>query len=678
MHIYLLDLAHTQTVTDHSLTVPLGIAYIKAYVLQEMGAGVTVTLFKHPEEVLARVEEDKPEIVGFSNYGWNRDLNLKVGAHIRTVLPNSLLVAGGPNIDVGADLRIEFLKQFEFLDYGIVAGGEEPFCELAAWWRKAQRDTEDLPENLIWLDAGDLRQTPERPLKKIIENIPSPYLEGHLDTFLERGMVPMLETNRGCPFSCTFCAWGMASQDLVRRFDHQRALAEIEYIGARSKALNWIVCDANFGLLKRDVELAKAIRHVKDTTGFPHYCHVWTAKNTTDRNLEVGKILGDMAVPVMAVQTMADDVLKKIKRSNISTETYIQYLQQFHALGQRTYSDMIVPLPGETLDSHITGIGQLMDFGVDIISNHNMRLLAGAETNSRESREEFNFKTRFRLIHGDAGVYKTATGKSIQSFEYEESLRSTSTMKEEEVFYLRKLHFLVDFCWNLEVYRPLLDLLRTKGVNPITALKIMLDPARASGVVSREVEDKLNDFWAGFDQLSHEEWFDSAEEIEAYFGQKDNFSRLINLEFEKLNILFTVRVFTGYKMEFDQLLEAVTKKMLPDDHQVIDDTMAIVSGLFPPLAYEGDEKIIKLSQAYQGGFEGEVERDGKPEEKVRKVRFYEGQLRKDVKDVILNSEGKTLSKILDSQRICLSQLKFSIDESYGFGRQFKKRMGKTA
>ena len=37
------------------------------------------------------------------------------------------------------------------------------------------------------------------------------------------------------------------------------ALEEIKYAGARSNAKNWIVCDANFGLLKRDINLAKAI-----------------------------------------------------------------------------------------------------------------------------------------------------------------------------------------------------------------------------------------------------------------------------------------------------------------------------------------------------------------------------------------------------------------------------------
>ena len=105
--------------------------------------------------------------------------------------------------------RIAHLRQHDYLDYIVIDGGEEPFSELVAWWRDGDRDPAKLPRNLIYLDdSGELVATAERPLTKTIEGIESPYLGGDLDEFLAAGMVPMLETNRGCPFRCTFCAWG--------------------------------------------------------------------------------------------------------------------------------------------------------------------------------------------------------------------------------------------------------------------------------------------------------------------------------------------------------------------------------------------------------------------------------------------------------------------------------------
>ena len=107
----------------------------------------------------------------------------------------------------------------------------------------------DIPKNIVFLKKnGELFDSGRRPLTKEASNIISPYLSGDLDEFLDLNMVPLLETNRGCPFRCSFCAWGMASHDLVRRLDMDNTLQEIEYIAQRSKVNNWIICDANFGL----------------------------------------------------------------------------------------------------------------------------------------------------------------------------------------------------------------------------------------------------------------------------------------------------------------------------------------------------------------------------------------------------------------------------------------------
>ena len=413
--IMLADLAHTHSVSDRSLPIPLSIGYIKAYAVDALGDSVDIRLFKHPERFLAAIDARAPGHRRFCELWLEPRISIcAIGRHVRRLLPDALIVAGGPNIDTADDRRLAFLKQHDYIDYLIVDGGEEPFTELVLWHREGSRDIAELPSNIVWRDGDRVHQTPERPLKKIIEHLPSPYLMGYLDEFLAAGMIPLFETNRGCPFRCTFCAWGSASKDLVRRIDLDQSLAEIAYVGERSDAANWIICDANFGILPRDIEIAKAIRKVKDERGYPNKCHVWLAKNVTDRNLVIGEILSEMVQPVMAIQSLDNEVLKHIKRDNISTDTYAQYQKKFHRIGSRTYSDLIVPLPAETIETHLRGLRTLLELGVDIVQNHNMRLLAGAETNSQETREQFKFRTRYRLIHGDAGIYRTPGGVADQ------------------------------------------------------------------------------------------------------------------------------------------------------------------------------------------------------------------------------------------------------------------------
>ena len=102
----LADLAHTYSVHDRSLTVPLGIGYVKAYAKHALGDAIDISLFKSPDRFLKAVHDERPDIVGFANYGWNENLNRAIGRHVRKIVPNALIVAGGPNIDPAAARRV--------------------------------------------------------------------------------------------------------------------------------------------------------------------------------------------------------------------------------------------------------------------------------------------------------------------------------------------------------------------------------------------------------------------------------------------------------------------------------------------------------------------------------------------------------------------------------------------
>jgi putative methyltransferase len=657
--IFLADLAHTYSVDDRSLTVPLGIGYLKTYAVAALGNQIDVNLFKHPQRFLDAVYSAKPNAIGFTNYGWNENLNREIGRYVRKLLPDALMVAGGPNIDDAPERRLEFLRRHDYLDFLVVDGGEESFAELVEWHLAGNGDLDRLPPNIVWQDGDTIRQTTARPLKKIIQNIPSPYLSGHLDEFIAAGMTPLFDTNRGCPFRCTFCAWGSASKDLVRRLDMDQALAEIEYVGARSGARNWIVCDANFGILPRDLDLARAIRKVKNTRGSPAVCHIWLAKNVTERNLQIAEIMGDMIQPVMAVQSLDDEVLKQIKRDNISLDTYEKYQQRFHKIGSRTYSDLIVPLPGETLASHLNALRALTRLGVDIIANHNMRLLAGAETNSQDTRDRFAFRTKYRLIHGDAGSYVAPDGTEIRAFEHEESLRSTSTMSEADLFYLRKLHFLVDFCWNIEVYKPLLTLGQLYGVNAVDVLLAVVDVA------------ELRSFFSEFEKRSDEEWFDCAADIEGYFAQDDNWNRLINREFEKLNIQFSVIALRDHKAVFDAAFLRVLSEMKRVPEDVLYEAARITFALFPPLTDGPPEAPIAVSSNLIM-LTGETINTFSLSPDRRPVHMREDVNRARLRGIIESTRTQTLSKTLNTQGISLRDLKLAVNDDFRFDRAFRR------
>ncbi len=657
MKILLADLAHNYAVDETSLTVPLGIGYIKAYALAHHGNSISIDLFKDPENFLKAADQTHPDIIGFANYGWNENLNRIIGSYLRAQHPDTLIVAGGPNIDPDPELQAAFLAKHDYLDLIIIDGGEESFSEIIEWRLSNDGNLDLLPPNIVRLADGKIIATPVRALSKQITNIESPYLGGHLDEFLHAGMVPMFETNRGCPFKCSFCAWGSASKDLVRRMDLDTSIEEIRYVGQRTNARNWIFCDANFGILKRDIEIAREIRKVRDETGFPLKCHIWMAKNATARNLEIGEIFGDMTVPVMAIQSLSEPVLEAIKRDNISTDTYLQFQQKFHSLGSRTYSDLIVPLPNETLDSHLTGLRQLMSFGVDIVMSHNMRLLAGAETNSSDTRQKYKFKTRYRLIHGDSGQYHAPDGTILRCFEYEESLRSTSTMSEQELFFLRKLHFLVDFAWNSEVYKSLLSTLLKYDVDPIDLFIKLLRKASEEPQAMAGKMAKTKSFFDAFEAASNTEWFDTAEEIEAYFFEPKNFRKLINQEFEKLNIQFALRLLHDCKDAFDTALLTLAQEEKIVPHRELQEAAEFAFNQFPSINAKYGSNLVVLNTDVQQLAVGDIVAADKSKNIQTKIKFFEGTRRQAMCELIRTTQGKSLSKMMNTQGYGLRDLR---------------------
>ena len=360
---------------------------------------------------------------------------------------------------------------------------------------------------------------------------------------------------------------------------------------------------------------------------------MWLAKNVTDRNLEIGAILGDMVVPVMAVQSLDTEVLKNIKRDNISLDTYRRYQEKFHAIGSTTYSDVIVPLPAETLQSHLAGLRELFAADVDVIQNHNMRLLAGAETNSTETRNTFGFRTRYRLIHGDAGVYRTPDGDEICAFEVEESLRSTATFTEKEMFYLRKLHFLVDFCWNIDVYKRLMKVGRIHGLNPLDVLIEILD--------GEHQDETIREFWREFDAASEAEWFDTEGDIRAFFGSPDNWQRLIALEFDKLNIKFSVRILEACKPAFDRLMLRTLARPGKIPRVELDCAATVTFAEFPPLGETRSEVYVDMDVGAR-----------------RRTRLIPAEQRTKLLQIVASEPGRSVSKVLNTQGYRLRDLRY--------------------
>ena len=78
-----------------------------------------------------------------------------------------------------------------------------------------------------------------------------------LDRFFDGKLAPFIETNRGCPFKCTFCHTGNDYFNKINMFSAERINAEIDYIGKKQIQIwdekqnaSLLIADTEFLVLK--------------------------------------------------------------------------------------------------------------------------------------------------------------------------------------------------------------------------------------------------------------------------------------------------------------------------------------------------------------------------------------------------------------------------------------------
>jgi hypothetical protein len=207
-------------------------------------------------------------------------------------------------------------------------------------------------------------RTPDRPRIENLDDIPSPYLTGLFDAFGAAGtQSAVLETNRGCPYGCTFCDWGSATTQRIRKFSQDRVFEEVEWCG-RHGIETIGLADANFGIFERDVSIAEKMGEVRRRRGFPRHIGVTYAKNSIKNLKPIVKTFGDagvIAYGLLSLQSMDQDTLGTIQRSNIKTEKYDELAQEFRLAGLPLFIELMMGLPGSTLASFRDDLQQSID-----------------------------------------------------------------------------------------------------------------------------------------------------------------------------------------------------------------------------------------------------------------------------------------------------------------------------
>jgi radical SAM superfamily enzyme YgiQ (UPF0313 family) len=227
--VFLADLFHEKNFAAN--VVPLNMGYLANALKFTFKDSLEIKMFKHSAKFISALQRHRPDIVCLSNYIWNARLSLWAAQYVKKIYPDTLVIMGGPNIRHDRDGLKEFLDKNQVVDAYIPLTGELPLVDLMRrLLNQSQRNsTREIYESIgsvagVYLNAPGYSYSPyDASLFKDSFKFGSPYLNGMLDEFItDDSLVPVFETNRGCPYKCTFCSWGVAALSHVYKCCNER------------------------------------------------------------------------------------------------------------------------------------------------------------------------------------------------------------------------------------------------------------------------------------------------------------------------------------------------------------------------------------------------------------------------------------------------------------------------
>ena len=449
-------------------------AYVQKHAKQPDRFQFLLPLYKRIFVDDAVVQLKDADVVGFSAYVWNIRISIEIARRLKENNPDVLIVFGGLQVPKNTE---PLLRENPFIDIAVVGEGESIFLDIlenceSRDWRQIQ--------SVAYIDSdGKYVSNPRESRISDLSVVPSPYLEGTFQPLMDANptlnWMPLWETNRGCPFTCAYCDWGAATSKRIYRFDYDRLVAECDFF-AEKNFFHITFCDANFGALKRDIDVIQSLIDAYAKRKGHVFVSIQDTKNFPDRSFEIQKTLYDAGASsegaTLAVQSLSPVTLENVKRENISMEAFNKLQRRFKREGIPTVTDIVMALPGETYDSFADGISCLIRNGQHSrIAFYNCIVLPNAEIGQAEYRARHDIQTvPVQIIH-EHEVIEDETRDECP--EYVDFIVSTKDMTSQQWLKTRVFAWMTDFLhfnkvlqltlvtvaehWNVE-YRTLIEL----------------------------------------------------------------------------------------------------------------------------------------------------------------------------------------------------------------------------
>jgi hypothetical protein len=330
--------------------------------MQELQSDTSIQEFSINDAIQTIAEKlliNKPDIIGIGVYIWNATEVRELIHIIKKVSPQTIIILGGPEVTY-----LPFRVNFDDADYIIQGEGDLAFYKLC-------RDILNAVPN-------------ERIIKMTMPNLKEielPY-DYYTDDDIKNRYI-YVEISRGCPFECEFCLSSM--DEKVRAFDLDKVLAAFESLWQRG-ARNFKFVDRTFNLNMKAANRILDFFLAKKPPYFAHFevipDHFPASLREKIKSFPHGALQLEIGIQTLNLE-IANNISRQLKLDKIKDN--ISFLE--NETTAHIHLDLIVGLPGETLESFGRNLDELMSMSSCEIQIGILKKLSGTHISRHDIAE---------------------------------------------------------------------------------------------------------------------------------------------------------------------------------------------------------------------------------------------------------------------------------------------------
>jgi radical SAM superfamily enzyme YgiQ (UPF0313 family) len=363
------------------------------------------------EEIVDFLVKHDVDVLCVSVYIWNVDQAMTVLKVVKDLYNKPLkIIIGGPSCDAVKD---EWENKYPWVDHFVVGQGEKAWANLALDLLGVKVLDSSAANIVHILKKGEVAPVKEYEYEFVRGIHYSPFMEcedliQELQVeYEEYGLAWPYETQRGCPYHCSFCDWNGGQSNKTQKRKEISFIDEIDFM-AKNKMYNLHISDANFGMWDVDVEIMKRmVEHKKNGHNF-NFVSFNMSKIINNNFKEIMHLIVEHDFNSvwlkLSVQDIHQSVLEAIDRPgdwNESKKVGLELYEKFSESKnlKKIFVELILGLPGQSVESFTATLDEFYSNGF-IPRTYPFLLLRNAPA---------TYNMEYRAKHGikDDLVYET-------------------------------------------------------------------------------------------------------------------------------------------------------------------------------------------------------------------------------------------------------------------------------